>query len=144
MTTWSNSTPVLVTMATLQPLLNPGSMPRIGLPFNGGASNRCLRFLAKTSQEALQAFCFSSARTSLIINGWTETETCKSCTSLLFHTHLALCSNLESPPKWVAFCSHRTGWRSSTCRCRSWRTCCGGSPAPRSSRLKPSSFHPGL
>uniref|UniRef100_A0A1B0C7V1 Uncharacterized protein n=1 Tax=Glossina palpalis gambiensis TaxID=67801 RepID=A0A1B0C7V1_9MUSC len=48
--------------AYLQPLVKPGSIPRIRSPFKGDINSNCFRFLPKTSMEAFFAFSFKSER----------------------------------------------------------------------------------
>ena len=47
-------------MATLQPLIKPGSKAMIHFPFTGGASSKFFKFVANTSIEAFSAFFVNS------------------------------------------------------------------------------------
>ena len=71
MTPLVTKVPTCEISANLQPLEYPGSIPKIAFPFKGVANKRCFRFVLKTSQEALSAFCFNSDLTSRLTSGST-------------------------------------------------------------------------
>ena len=68
-TIWCNKLPSEFRQTTLQPVLNPGSIPKVLFCPSGAARSNWRRFSAKTLMASASACSFARAKTSFFIAG---------------------------------------------------------------------------
>ena len=69
MVVFSNNSPLASRTTILQPVLNPGSIPKTTFCPKGADNSNCLRLSENTSMAAISAFSLDSCLNSVSIDG---------------------------------------------------------------------------